>query len=70
MFEFMFKISLHIVDINTLQLIQSKLGIGKVSVSGSMASYIVRVKKELKILIYIFDQFPLNSTKHLKKKIS
>lgn len=45
MFEFIFKISLHIDEINTLHLIQSKLGIGKVSVSGSMASYIVRVQK-------------------------
>ena len=48
-----------------LFLIQKKLNIGKVRIYDHFASFDVTKKKDLIHLINIFDQYPLNTTKHL-----
>lgn len=63
--EFEFKISLHKDDLPALQVIQEKLGIGKIDTYGKMSSFRVNKHKDLLILLDIFTKFPLNSTKYL-----
>lgn len=63
--EFEFKISLHKDDLPALQVIQAKLGIGKIDTYGKMSSFRVNKYKDLLILFDIFTKFPLNSTKYL-----
>jgi len=64
-FNFIFQIGLHIDDLPTLLFIQKNLGIGTVSTSGNTAVFKVGSQKEISIIIGIFNNSPLNSTKHL-----
>jgi len=64
-FEFEFKISLHVDDLEVLSFIQKTLGIGKIDVYGKLASFRVRKTSDFLILFEIFDKFTLNSTKYL-----
>ena len=66
-YRFIFKISLHLDDIDTLQWIKDMLGFGKVVVEKSKAVCLYNVTKleEMKLIINIFDRHPLKSTKLL-----
>lgn len=60
----MFDISLHADDVNVLHFIQKTLEIGKVSTYGKSSHFRVYNKKDLKIIIDIFSNSPLNTIKH------
>lgn len=64
-FSFRFAINLHIDDTATLELIQAKLGVGKVYIRGSLSSFIVKSTDDINIIIQIFTDYPLNTHKHL-----
>lgn len=66
-FNFVFRIGLHIDDIDALLSIQKLLGgIGNVTKSGDEeCRFTVSDKKGIEILMTIFDQFNLNTTKYL-----
>jgi len=57
---------LHIDDINTLIYIKSKLNLGnKIAVYGNSCKFTVIHRKDINILISIFDKYNLNTTKYL-----
>lgn len=64
-FQFNFEISLHKDDIGAINHIYNSLGIGKVYIKKNRATFIVRSLDEIKIILEIFSQNPLNTTKHL-----
>ena len=65
-FRFIFQITLHIDDIDTLYYIKNKLGgIGEIRDRGSKVVYTIRTKKDIAKIIDIFTKNPLNSKKHL-----
>lgn len=65
-FEFIFRIALHIDDINVLKYIQTTLNCGTIKLDRN--TYVLRISKLVdiaNILFPIFDLFPLNTKKHL-----
>jgi hypothetical protein len=65
-FEFVFRISLHKDDLNALELIKTTLGCGIIiSDRNTLVFRISELKDIEKILIPLFEQFPLNAKKHL-----
>lgn len=64
-FSFRFIIGLHIDDLNTLNYIQNKLGIGYVYEYKDTQTFIVTKKEDINKLISIFDKYSLNSSKYL-----
>jgi len=64
-FEFIFRIGLYKDDSKLLITIQKYLGIGKIYYSGNRVFYDISKQNEIKILLKIFERFPLNSIKHL-----
>jgi hypothetical protein len=64
-FGFGFEIGLHVDDINVLHFIQQTLQIGKVTFYRNMAYFRVGRREEIKIIIDIFSNAPLNTTKQL-----
>lgn len=64
-YQFTFKILLHIDDIDTLHYIRDKLGIGSVKNYGYIAHYSVTKQKDIEIILKIFTDYPLISTKLL-----
>ena len=64
--SFRFIIELHRDDINTLKYIRSKLNIGnEIAVYGNSCKFTVIHKEDIYKLIYIFDNYTLNTTKYL-----
>jgi hypothetical protein len=64
--HFVFKITLHIDDLNVLYLIQQKLKIGKVTKYKNTATFSVHsIKEILDSLIPIFDKYPLLTHKQM-----
>jgi hypothetical protein len=64
--SFRFGIELHIDDINALKYIKSKLNIGnEIAVYGNSCKFTVIHRKDINILISIFDKYNLNTTKYL-----
>lgn len=64
-FQFAFKIRLHLDDKDVLILIQKSLGVGQVRTYGKSAIFVISNLKDLQIIIDIFSQTSLNTTKHL-----
>jgi hypothetical protein len=65
-FEFVFKITLHIDDRNALEYIKATLGCGRLNTERNVLVFTISQLSDIKnILIPLFEQFPLNSTKHL-----
>lgn len=64
-FGFLFEIGLHVYDTNVLHFIQKTLGIGKVSTYGARSYFRVSSQKDIKNIIDIFSNSPLNTIKHL-----
>lgn len=63
---FRFIIDLHSDDINALEHIKSKLNIGnKIAVYGDRCRFSVTLRKDIDVLISIFDRYNLNTTKYL-----
>lgn len=59
-----FNITLHIRDLDTLKAIQVFFnGIGKITTTNKFASYRVRSRTELQIIIDHFTNYPLNTSK-------
>lgn len=59
-YAFGFQIKLHIDDLNVLKLIHETLGIGRLAnPQNNTASYQVNSEKDLRILLDIFDKYPL-----------
>lgn len=66
--KFRYKILLHIVDINVLHLIKSKLNVGRVTVdkNNNSCSFIVESYSDIKnVICPIFKSFPLHTSKKL-----
>ena len=66
--QFMFRIELHKDDIHVLYFIKEKLGCGHVTSSktrNSASFYITKSEDLINKLFPIFENFPLNTTKHL-----
>lgn len=64
--SFRFNIELHIDDIDALKYIKSKLNIGnEIAVYGNSCKFTVIHRKDINILISIFDKYNLNTTKYL-----
>ena len=62
-----FQIGLHIDDLEILKLIQNKLNCGHISISGSKCNYFVNDQTSLiNIILPIFQNFPLNSSKYFQ----
>jgi len=60
-----FQIGLHINHLSTLQAIQGALGCGNISVSGNKCNFYVNdISSLVNIIIPVFDNFTLNSTKY------
>lgn len=64
-FGFGFEIGLHVDDIEMLRYIQKTLQIGKVTSYKNAAYFRVGSQKEIKAIIDIFSNAPLNTTKQL-----
>ena len=64
-FYFKFAIGLHKDDLDALNYIKSKLGLGYISSYSNSKTYIVTKKEEIENLIYIFDKYTLNTSKYL-----
>lgn len=63
---FRFTIELHIDDVEVLNYIKSRLNIGtNIAVYGNSCKFTVVHRKDINVLISIFDKFNLNTTKHL-----
>lgn len=58
-------INLHPDDVNTLIHIKETLAFGDVKVNGRLAVLRVNKQEDIKLIIEIFNEFPLNTTKHL-----
>jgi hypothetical protein len=64
--SFRFTIELHIDDLNVLKYIKSKLNLGnEIAVYGNSCKFTVIHRKDINILISIFDKYNLNTTKYL-----
>ncbi len=64
--RFRFKILLHIDDVEVLNLIKSKLGVGIVTASEAHCSFVVQNFDDIKYVIWpIFKSFPLHTNKKL-----
>lgn len=63
-YSFLFKIALHIDDMDVLKYIHDKLGIGSVRVYKNECIFNVTNKEGIYKLIEIFDKFNLNTTKY------
>lgn len=61
----MFKIALHKDDIGVLRYIHNKLAIGNVRLYKNDCIFNVTDREGIKLLIYIFDKYNLNTTKYL-----
>lgn len=64
-FVFKFEICLHIDDLGVLLFIQKRLGIGKVYTFPQKAYFRVSRQEDIEKIIKIFNNYPLNTTKHL-----
>jgi len=64
-FSFMFKITLHQDDEAVLKYIKDRLGIGGVRFYKNECIFNVTDKEGIALLIFIFDKYNLNTTKHL-----
>jgi len=65
-FEFVFRIALHKDDKNALEHIQANLGCGRISANRDTLVFTISKASDIKsILIPVFEQFPLNTKKHL-----
>jgi hypothetical protein len=65
-FEFLFRISLHVHDKNALEHIKATLGCGRISSDRNTLTFIIsRIEDIRDILILVFEEFPLNTKKHL-----
>ncbi len=64
-FYFTFVIALHVDDINLLEFIPKRLGLGKVYTFGKKSCFIVKNKKDLKVIMDIFTKYPLKTHKYL-----
>lgn len=65
-FEFVFRISLHKDDRNVLEYIKSTLGCGRLNTERDMLVFTISQLSAIDtILIPLFEQFPLNTTKYL-----
>ena len=64
-YSFKYSIGTHIDDIDMLYFIRDTLGMGKVFTTGKVAQYEVYDLKNIKRIIEIFTQHPLNTTKLL-----
>ena len=64
-FQFAFKIRLHLDDKDVLIFIQKSLGVGQVRTYGNSTIFVISNLKDLQIIIDIFSQTSLNTTKHL-----
>lgn len=64
-FRFSFQIGLHVDDVNVLYYIKQSLGFGTVWVGKSAAVFKVGSLEEIRKIIDIFRDCPLNTTKHL-----
>lgn len=64
-FSFTYTIQLHIDDIQVLYYIRDTLGIGRVRSFRTMATFEVNPLTELEVVMAIFSNYNLNSTKHL-----
>ncbi len=64
-FNFTFAISLHVDDISLLEFIKKRVGVGKVYIHGKKSSFIVKNKKDVKVIIDIFTKYPLKTHKNL-----
>ena len=61
----MFVIELHIDDVDVLEFIKDKLGIGNVRLTKNKCVFAVTDRNGISKLISIFDKYNLNSTKYL-----
>lgn len=64
-FVFSFEICLHLDDKDMLHFIQKKLGLGKVYISGNTSKLIIVKQQEIGLIIEIFNNYPLQSSKYL-----
>ena len=64
-FTFVFRIGLHIDDVEALEYIQSKLNIGIVRTYKDECRFIVTKREDISKLISLFDSYNLNTTKYL-----
>src|SRR5690606_2602101 len=65
-FEFLFRISLHVDDKNVLEHIKATLGCGRISSDRNSLTFIIsRIEDIKEVLIPLFEEFPLNTKKHL-----
>lgn len=64
-FSFKFQIGLHKDDLDALNYIKSKLDVGYVYAYKDTQTFIVSNKEGINKLIYIFDKYPLNTSKYL-----
>lgn len=64
-FSFKLTIGLHKDDLNALNFIKSKLGIGNVYSYKDSQIFVVTKKEDIKKLISIFDKYTLNTSKYL-----
>lgn len=64
-FSFRFTIGLHKDELDALNYIKSKLGVGKVYSYKDSQIFVVTKKEDIILLISIFDNYTLNTTKYL-----
>jgi len=64
-FTFVFKIKLHIDDIEVLQYIQQRLGIGRITVYKNEVIFTISRSEDLPTIFKILEIKPLNTTKYL-----
>lgn len=65
-FEFVFRITLHKDDRNALEYIKATLGCGRLNTERDTLVFTISQLSDIEnVLIPLFEQFPLNSTKHL-----
>lgn len=64
-FAFKFVIFMHKDEVNMLNYIAQRLKIGNVNIWGNFAGFSVTSQKELLVILQIFDNYPLNTSKHL-----
>ena len=66
-FQFKYQIALHKDDIKVLEFIKSTLNIGNIKMDSknSAAVFYVTAKEEIEVIIAIFANFNLNTTKYL-----
>lgn len=60
---FIYQITLHVYDVDVLTRIKDTLGLGKVTINKSVSVYTINKQEEIKEIINILTEYPLNSTK-------